>query len=137
MSLSRRQITVLAAAVLAALAVATYCFFGNPLDPFDNKRFSKESWQRASAAYDLDSLARMSRDLINKHLQAGMSEAQIIELLGQPNDIQRGNKRDRSKGVFSYRYYIGSWSLQRMDDAFVYIHFDSNGRVVDREIYGY
>jgi hypothetical protein len=120
------------AIVAAVVAAAINYFFGNPFDPFDNKRFSPELWRAA----DEDSRARMCRDVMRRFIRPGMTEEEIIALLGPPNDVQEGEKRDRFIGDYSFRYWIGSWSFQRMDDAFLYVHFGSGRRVVAREIYG-
>jgi hypothetical protein len=75
--------------------------------------------------------------VMRRFIRPGMTEEEIIALLGPPNDVQEGEKRDRFIGDYSFRYWIGSWSFQRMDDAFLYVHFGSGRRVVAREIYGY
>jgi hypothetical protein len=138
--MSRRAI--ISSALLVALAMlvgVTYLLVGNPLDPFDNKRFSAEAWRRATEAYDLEARARMCRDLIKHFLQPGIPEKQVVRLIGPPDQVEdgHGSERDRLIGARFYRYYIGNWSFQGMDDAFLYVHFDSQDRVIKVEIYGY
>ena len=32
---------------------------------------------------------------------------------------------------------LGSWTFQRMDDTFLYVHLGAGGRALRSEIYGY
>jgi hypothetical protein len=120
-------------AIIAGSASAIWFFYGSPFDPFDDKRFSPEIWRTANE----DLRARMCRDAIRRFIHPGLNESEVITLLGSPTDVQQDERRDRPIGTRSYRYWIGSWSFQGMDDAFLYVHFDSEGRVVRAEIYGY
>src|SRR2546423_13971519 len=73
--------------VLIVLAGAAYAWVGNPFDPFDDRRFSRESWQKATAAYDLDARAHMSRDVMRRVVKSGMSEKEVVTLLGKPDSV--------------------------------------------------
>jgi outer membrane protein assembly factor BamE (lipoprotein component of BamABCDE complex) len=116
----------------AALCGGIYALIGNPLDPFDNRRFSVSAWKEAEG----QQRARMSEDLIAHHLPPGMTEQQVVALLGQPEGVDLGPTEKRIAKRY-YVYYIGNWSLQEMDDAYLYVHLDANDRVVKAEIYGY
>jgi hypothetical protein len=120
-------------------AAATYAFLGDPLDPFDNRRFSPEAWREAGARFDRDARARMCRDIIKRVVRPGTPEKQVVALLGPPERIRnrRGPGGDPLPGRRIYEYSIGSWTLQRMDDAFLYVHIDASDQVVMAEIYGY
>jgi hypothetical protein len=125
--------------IIILVVVSTYAWVGNPVDPFDDSRFSREAWQRASAAYDLDSRAHMARDVTRRVIRPGMSETEVVDSLGRPETVT-DRRAPGDAPVASgqiYRYHLGSWTFQRMDDAFLYVHFDANGRVFRTEIYGY
>jgi hypothetical protein len=104
-------------------------------DPFGNVAFTPAAWSKA----DEDGRARMSRDLVNNHLPRGLSQNRVEALIGRtdwiikPTDIEGY----RSRGAETHVYRIGNWSLQSMDDAFVYIHYDASGNVISAEITGY
>jgi hypothetical protein len=122
-------------APLLVLAAVVYAWVGNPLDPFDDRRFSPGAWQKASA----DSRARMSRNVIRRVIKPGVVESEVVTLLGKPDSVsdRRGPGGKVLTGIRIYEYRIGNWPLWRMDDAFVYVHLDTNDRVVKSEIYGY
>ena len=135
--MSRRRtgiLVVVGAVVLVAAVVTTvYALIGNPLDPFDNRSFTPAAWRTA----DRDGRARMCRDLVSRHLIAGTAEPQVVALLGKPAGVYKAGERDHLVGAQTYVYSIGNWSFQGMDDAFLYVHLDANGRVIYGEIYGY
>jgi hypothetical protein len=71
--------------------------------------------------------------------QAGAAEREVVTLLGKPDSVsdRRGPGGKPLTEIRIYEYRIGNWPLWRMDDAFVYVHLDTNDRVVKSEIYGY
>jgi hypothetical protein len=138
--MSRRAHTLAAGLlIIVALVAIVYELIGNPLDPFDNRRFSVEAWRSASEHRNLDWRARMCRDLINRVIRPGMSEKQVVALLGIPDRVRdtRGPGGDPLPDRHIYEYEIGSWSFQGMDDAFLYVHIDLIDHVLKTEIYGY
>jgi hypothetical protein len=40
----------------------------------------------------------------------------------------------RVKGQKTLVYYIGSWSLEGMDDAFLFVHVDESGKVSEADV---
>lgn len=82
----------------------------------------------------------MAGDAIRGHLRSGMAKAKVQQLLGP------GQEQFRIQGIDSYGnpmpgdhtwyYYLGSWSVYGLDDAFLYVHFDADGHVVSAEIDG-
>jgi len=129
---SLRALLISVAAVAAMFAA--YFLLSSFIDPFDNQRFKAESWAAASA----EDRARMARDVLNR--VSGVTRDDVVELLGEPNDRLTG-KTDAGghtlRGVDVFSYCIGSWSMHGMDDAFVYVYFDSTDTVVCAEITGY
>jgi hypothetical protein len=105
------------------------------IDPFSELTFSPAKWAQAG----FDERAGMARDLIRHHLPIGTSRAKVEELLGPPAHVLAANgPRGKSVlGAETYSYYLGSWSMYGMDDAFVYVHFDAAGKVLGAEITGY
>ena len=125
----------LALAGLITVVAAGVGVYWSMREPFGKATFSAAAWRQA----DNEGRGTMSRDLMTRHLAVGMSEAQVTALLGKPGGVNRGDQlpADRLRGAFFYVYSIGSWSAGGMDDAFLYVHFDSAGRVMASEIYGF
>jgi hypothetical protein len=127
---------VLAAAGLTAGLIA----LDRTLDPFDDHPFSPVSWAGAES----QGRGRMARDAI-RHLSPGTTAARVRELLGEPQPVARdpsgrsdvyGNRLEHP-GTWSY--HLGNWSglgPYGFDDAFLYVHFGPDGRVVDAEVTG-
>ena len=101
--------------------------------PFDDQSFSKQAWAGAIA----EQRAVMAEDLVTNHVSPGMSSKQIVSLLGEPGEVWVKGSLFRVKGERTFVYYIGSWSLQGMDDAFVCVHLDETGSVLEAEIHGF
>lgn len=123
-------------AVLIAFSVAMYAWVGNPFDPLDDECFSTDAWRQAS---DRSLRGHMARDLVRHVIKAGLTEPQILALLGRPDYVgdQRGPRGRSLTGTRTYIYGIGNWTWLSMDDAFVYVYLDVNQRVVQAEIHGY
>lgn len=108
------------------------------LDPFDDEPFDRSAWMSGTPK----DRAKMGHDVIAKHIRRGMVQGEISDLLGKPNQINShvGNRIDgfgnRLKGVKTYIYGLGSWSLYGLDDAFLYVHFDEDDRVVSADVAG-
>ena len=138
----RRALWIVAGIVVVAAAV-TYALIGNPLDPFDDQRFSSEAWRDGRARFGGDARSAMSRDLVRRVIRPGMSEKRVVELLGPPDFARdtRGPGGEHLADRRIYQYRLGGWNWlwigQRMDDAFVYVHIDQSDHVVMAEIYGY
>ena len=116
------------------MAVAsTYALVGNPLDPFDNRRFSSQAWREGRLR------TQMCRDIIKRVVRPGMAEKQVVELLGPPETVRNsdyaGDGTPSDGPIFEYR--IERWAFQRTDDAFLHVRFDSTVHVVTAEIYAY
>ena len=53
------------------------------LSPYDNLRFSQSVWATANP----DTRTRMTEDLVRHHLKLGMTQVQVVALLGKPERI--------------------------------------------------
>lgn len=97
------------------------------VDPFATRKFDSTAWKVAT----YQQRAPMARDLICNHLPAGVTKSEVKDLLGEgvPIDAQ-----DRQGETWSY--YIGCWYEVGLDSAFVYVHFDVNGRLISAAIGG-
>jgi hypothetical protein len=134
--LRRRARSILLVVSLFAIGGATvfYGVIGNPLDPFDDRRLDPEVWNSATP----DVRARMSEDLVRHHLPEGMSESEVIALLGTPFSVEDGaSHTPRHAGTRHLLYDLGHWSWRGMDAAYVYVHLDGQGRLVGAEVYGF
>lgn len=132
----RRRTAILVLVIVGGMAVAAggVVVLRRALNPFDNRAFSAAAW----AAGSPEVRAAMAGDAV-RHVRPGMSEAEVVALLGKPDpdNVLQGGRDARVRGARAYTYYIGSWSMGGMDDAFVYVHLDASGRVVASEIHGY
>ena len=126
----------LAGIAVSALLLALGIALSSYLDPFDDQPFSQSGW----AAADSETRATMARDSI-RQLPLGMAADQVRDLLGQPTPVTRywgavdayGNPMRYPE---TWSYYLGSWSGYGLDDALLYIHFDSDKKVASVEISG-
>ncbi len=128
--------TLFAAASLVTFGVLLLWVFTRWFDPFDDKHFRPSDWNRSSN----EVRAGMCDDLISNRLQPGMTESEVVSLLGKPEESLTGETDgggNRLIGDETYSYYIGSWSGYGLDDAFLYVHFDSSGKVLTAEVNGY
>jgi len=129
-------LAVCAAAGVLSLVAASAWLLIDRLDPFNDAPFTAIDWMNCRTD---EARASMARDLVRNHLPKGMSEAEVVALLGEPGVLQGGTDTggNRVLGTKTYFYYIGTWSLQGFDDAFVYVHLDSDSKVISAEVTGY
>jgi len=128
--------TLFAAAALVAFGIVLLWLFGRWFDPFDDKYFRSSDWNASSDQVR----AGMCDDLISNHLQPGMTASEVVSLLGKPGKSLTGETDgggNRLIGHETFSYYIGSWFGYGFDDAFLYVHFDSSGKVLTAEVNGY
>lgn len=110
------------------------------LDPFDDRPFNQAEWSSANER----ERGPMARDAV-RHLLPGMSADQVRELLGPTQPVYRdprgpvdgyGNRLEHPE---TWAYWLGCWSglgPYSFDDAFLYVHFGADGRVIAAEITG-
>ena len=81
----------------------------------------------------------MARDITRRIIRSGMTEKEVVDLLGRPEAVvdRRAPGDAAIPAGQIYRYHLGSWTFQRMDDAFLYVHLGAGGRALGSEIYGY
>ena len=131
----KTTLALLAATVTGLVILAGLCTLTMFRNPFNDRPFTATAW----AKLDPQERAHMAEDLVRNHLTAGLSQANVHTLLGMPGDVSSRTESGGMKnlGAQTEKYYIGSWSLYGYDDAFVYVHFDGDGKVIAAEIYGY
>ena len=103
---------LLIAAVVGAAFI--YRSVGSPFDPFDNREFSATEWVAATPV----ERCGMARDLVRHHLSVGMTAAQVVALLGQPNFIDDG-ETDKAPHVGRRTY---EYQLKHVADAVLGLH---------------
>ena len=103
--------------------------------PFDDRAFSAPDWRA-----DESQRMAMADSLVRDHLTKGMQEEQVLELLGPSSSGPQGtaNRWDTALAVdHCHEYSVGHWSLGGMDDAFLIIFFDSQGKLIEARVDGY
>jgi hypothetical protein len=142
MAKDRKRLVVLFAGATLAVIVCSGTagvVLDRYLDPFDAQPFDPEVW----AGADSQSRGKMARDAI-RHLAAGLTAARFRELLGPPEAVPGlegmvdgfGNQIPPGE---TWAYYLGCWSSLTwygFDSAFLYVHFDHDGRVATAQITG-
>jgi len=99
--------------------------------PLDNREFSRSEWMDGPR----QNRAFMAYDLIENHLQAGMSRDEVLKLLGNPSIGSGSNYSNDSSQSFKY-WIASSWLRTPGDDTYIYIHFDKDGSLIESEVYG-
>ena len=121
----RRAYKVLIAALtfpvaLIALVIGAFLFW--PVPGFEPMPFDSEGWKAARSPCTLDSVRlRMADDLLEKHDLTGRSRADIVELLGEPDETAYFRHYDLV-------YHLGrERRLAGLDCEWLVIKLDSNG----------
>ena len=121
--------------LLAAAAIGTWALY-DWSNPFNDARFEPGGW--TGAASD-EARAPMADDLVDNHLRKGMTRAEVVSLLGAPmvltGDCDSGG--NALPGSETLSYSLGSWCEFGYDDAYLYVHLDAAGRVMEAEVTGY
>jgi hypothetical protein len=86
-----------------------------------SSQFNKETWLK-----EPDKRNDMVQSLINKHELKGMTEAEVIDLLGEP--AQKLDEPYRQ-----YVYYLGRAGLG-VDDSLLRLNFNKNGELESHEV---
>jgi hypothetical protein len=128
-----RTLVLMALTCVASCAAVVGCWYGllDLLDPFAGGRFDHAAW----AAGRPEERAPMARDLVRHHLPVGLPAARVRELLGVPDPFPGvGGGIDGFgtplRSPETWAHYLGSWSWQGLDSAFLYVHFGPDGEVV-------
>lgn len=97
--------------------------------------FNQQTW-KANKNGDRDNpRGRMLDSLLADKRLKGMTRAQVIDLLGPPDGLDRivndslTTSDDAANTANEFLYILGAWSGFRMDPDFLSICFDSHGRV--------
>jgi hypothetical protein len=129
--MSRRAYWLIGCVLFATTTI--YALVGNPLDPFDNRRFSSEAWREGRGR------TPMCRDIINRVVRPGMPEEQVVESLGPPQTVRNsdyaGDGTPWDGHIYEYR--LDRWAFQSTDDAFLHVKLNPRGQVVTAEVYDY
>ncbi len=91
------------------------------VDPFSARKFDSTAWKAGTN----EQRATMARDLVRNHLPAGMTKSEVKDLLGVGQSVETPAPQGEK-----WSYYLGCWFEVGLDSAFVYVHFNTEGRVV-------
>jgi hypothetical protein len=122
-------LSLFAIVTAVALAFAGFRAFNREFDPFDDVKFAPAAWARLEPM----ERARMSDDLVRNHLTTGLSRADVETLIGNGSLVWTKEDVERE----THQYPIGSWPSAGWDDAFVFVIYDENARVIDARIDGF
>lgn len=116
----------------------------NP-DPYYRRRFEATAWKAAprhegEMAYQGSRTRQaMARDLMDSHLRKGMSRAQVVALLGEPNGREVVNladprerqfyEEDPDKKRYTDKYWLG-FRQSDMDGDNLWLNYDASDRLV-------
>jgi hypothetical protein len=118
----------------AYLIVRVFVYFV-PLDTYDVRPFDRAAW----AAGGADERKRMTRDAL-RQLRPGLHEADVVAMLGKTNDDEPAMQAPQlvSRGVKkTLAYYLGSNTSGPLESRFLWVHLDTEGKVVFAEIGGF
>lgn len=87
-----------------------------------DQQFNKEVWLK-----EPEKRSDMVYSFLNKYELVGMTEEEIIHLLGKP-----GEKIDEPN--IQYVYYLGSAGLMGVKVSLLRLQFDQNGKLESHEI---
>ena len=122
------------AIVLASLALGgtLLCRRGTQYMPEGSVAFQREVWIAHSANDDpRNPRGKMVDDLIDRHLQNGMSCTQVLVLLGPPAEPPNGLiPTDPCIGRRELSWFIGNWNGFGIDDNYLVVKFDERGVLV-------
>lgn len=109
--------------LIVTIGIFSYVYFVAFDYPFDNKDFDKVVWHKYKNNMEPDNpRGEMFESLIEKHLMAGMTKSEVIQLLGTPDFREE-------KDLFSYN--LGMWSGYRIDYDSLDLKFKNNGKLVE------
>lgn len=140
MQRGRRRLVEIAVKTVVALAMTVIGFrvIDSYLDPFDDRPFDHAAWAAASSREQ--QRGPMARDAL-RQLPIGTPLEKVREMLGEGEAVPVEEDRwgIRPRQAATWEYWLGCWSgfgPYGFDSASLYVHFDSDGRVVAVEITG-
>ncbi len=99
-------------------------------DPFDDRTFDRQLWVQYDGSLDSDNpRGQMFVDLTTKVLKTGMTRAEVVELLGEPDYFRVqscGCEPDDQK----LEYMLGMWSGLGIDYDSLRVELDDEDRVL-------
>ncbi|WP_041366540.1 hypothetical protein [Methylophaga frappieri] len=122
MNLLKKIVFILLALVLAGvIGVVTTFYFLTGDSPFNDKEFDQKVWLSMDTDWDPDNpRGKMYEDIVDNHLEKGMSKQQVVDLLGQP---------DLKNKSLLFSYNLGMWSGFRMDYDSLDLVFNSSANL--------
>ncbi len=99
---------------------------------FGNLPFDQEQWKTGEVTRDGYCVrGAMVSKLLRRHELVGMTQEEIIQLLGPPDRAGWGDpiRDDAPPEACELDYALGAFSGFRVDMDYLTLHFDDNGRV--------
>ncbi len=110
------------------------CILGGDLAlskaPFDSQVWKGNSPTGYDSGHPPSLRYQMARSLLDSYLRPGMSEAQVLELLGEP---ELGTSENPQTNVESWTYKLG-YPFKYGDMWDFYVDFDSRGRMIRADV---
>jgi hypothetical protein len=122
----------------------------NPFaDPFATLAFNLRDWlEDADCSDSSNRRGHMARDIMDHRLRRGMSEQEVVALLGEPTEGKQPNVFDPEKirfmrftpvagAAYTIDYYLGQdlGVMHGVQRAWLYLYFDKRNRCVDWRIW--
>ena len=114
----------------ALLCIAIYVYFNFLDDGVDRIEFDSNVWKNAPAEFSLESTRlRMVDNFLDEHDVVGMSQDQIVQLLGEPDDTLYFN-------TYEMVYMLGQEtdSYFAIDSQWLLFDIDELGQVASCDI---
>lgn len=107
------------------LALAPRCWMAYRNSRYNDLRFDRKVWLSNAGHKRDDPRGRMAQDVKDRILKAGVTRAQVADLLGQP---------DERKTEALFEYDLGNWGGCPLCPDVLDFQFDKAGRLVTAEI---
>ena len=98
--------------------------------PFDSQVWKGNSPTGYDSGHPPSLRYQMARSLLDTYLRPGMSEAQVLELLGEP---EFGADQDPQTGAEWWTYKLG-FPFRDSYLWYFYVRFDANGRMIRADV---
>jgi hypothetical protein len=86
------RLTIIGASCVGIIAALLFAFRAFNADPFARKKFDQAEWKRwsvvARGVPANNPRGLMARDLVVNHLRVGMTRAEVLSLIGPPDETR-------------------------------------------------
>ncbi len=82
-----------------------------------NQKFGTVKWKNGCVDGSCNNREPMVTDLIQNHLKIGISKSEVLNILGEPDNI------DEKKNIYSYEYFIKYRGIDPCEIKYLNIEF--------------